>query len=101
MPSVVESSGIAYSMYCALALMHGLLSALTYLRNNTSFVSNMSINNDHDKGRISFRPEFPDPFFALGSTSVAARSSVVLIRPGGPHRSAARPPFFPVLLSRA
>jgi hypothetical protein len=57
----------------------GAFGSLVYLRNNTSFILNMSLNKEiriHEKLRVGFRVEalnfLNHPFFALGSTSVTA-----------------------------
>ena len=79
--SVVQSSGIANPNYYGPAITPGAFSALTYIRNTTSFVLNMSLNKEiriHEKLRVGFRMEalnfLNHPFFALGSTSVTANS---------------------------
>lgn len=78
---VSQSSGIANPSYYAPASTPGVFSALAYIRNNTGFILNMSLNKEvriHEKLRVGFRLEalnfLNHPFFALGSTSVTANS---------------------------
>jgi len=78
---VAQSNGIANPADYGPAATPGAFSALTYIRNNTGFIFNMSLNKEvriHEKLRVGFRLEalnfLNHPFFALGSTSVTANS---------------------------
>jgi hypothetical protein len=79
--SIAQSNGIANPTYYAPASTPGAFSQLLYLRNNTSFILNMSLNKQiqiKERFKIGFRLEalnfLNHPFFPLGSTSVTANT---------------------------
>jgi hypothetical protein len=79
--SIAQSSGIANPSYYGPAATPGAFSDLLYIRNNSSFILNMSLNKQvqiKERFKVGFRVEalnfLNHPFFALGSTSVTAAS---------------------------
>ncbi len=79
--SIVQPNGIPNPAYYGPASTPGVFGDIVYLRNNTSFILNMSLNKEiliHDRLRVGFRMEalnfLNHPFFALGNTSVTSNS---------------------------
>lgn len=74
--NIVQANGIANPAYYSPAATPGAFSQLLYLRNNTTFLLNMSLNKSiriHERLNVGFRVEVLNflnhPFFALGNTT--------------------------------